>query len=117
MHEAASTPTVHEVLLALEELLTHETQALIRLDPEAVEATSKRKRVLTESLAAFDQSFSREERLRLTKIRTKIRNNLVLLAQAREYVQLTVRTITGQPPTLDPTQTQSTSSTLLDVRG
>ena len=53
MHEAASTPTVHEVLLALEELLTHETQALIRLDPEAVEATSKRKLVLTESLAAF----------------------------------------------------------------
>jgi hypothetical protein len=117
MQEAASTTTVQEVIFALDEILTHETQALIRLDATAVEAAAQRKLELTESLAAFAQPFSNAEQLQLAKIRGKLRNNLILLAHAREHVKATVQIMTGRPPTFAPHQKYLSGSVRLDLRG
>lgn len=117
MQEPASKTTVQEVLSALEELLTKETQVLVQLDAAGVEATSQRKLELTQSLAANDQPFTTEERLQLTRVRVKLRNNLVLLAHAREHVHVKVRAMTGRPPPLTPDQQPSSISTRLDLRG
>ena len=117
MQEVASKLTVLEVLNELENVLTEETQALTRLDPTAVEAASKQKLILSESLSALAQPFNKEERLRLAKIRTKLRHNIVLLAHAREYVQVTVQTLAGRPQSIAPNHQALSSSARLDVRG
>jgi hypothetical protein len=117
MQEVASTLTVSELLNELDDVLTEETQALTRLDPTAVDATAKRKLLLSESLSAITQPFSKDERLRLAKIRTKLRHNIVLLAHAREYVQVTAKTIVGQPQSVAPDYQPPSLSARLDVRG
>jgi flagellar biosynthesis/type III secretory pathway chaperone len=117
MHEAASTPKVHEILNALEDLLTQETQALVRLDADSVETLSKRKLSLTSSLSTCDLRLLREEQPRLNHLRNVLRNNLVLLAHAREYVTVKIRTLNGGPVTLEPKYTGVSPSSRLNVRG
>jgi flagellar biosynthesis/type III secretory pathway chaperone len=117
MHAAVSHTKVQEVLIALEEVLAEETQALIHLDPTTVETASRRKFTLTQTLAAIDQPFTREEQLQLTRVRTKLRNNLVLLAHAREHVQVAVQTAQGRPLTLPFNSQPMSAAARLDLRG
>jgi flagellar biosynthesis/type III secretory pathway chaperone len=117
MHEAASTPKVHEILNALEDLLTQETQALVRLDADSVESLSKQKLSLTSTLSTLDPRSLREEQPRLNRLRNVLRNNLVLLAHAREYVTVKIRTLNGGPVTIEPKYAQVSQSSRLNVRG
>jgi C4-dicarboxylate-specific signal transduction histidine kinase len=117
MHDAASRSKACEILDSLDDLLTQEAQALIRLDAETVKSLAHRKLELTSTLADCDRQSLREQQPRLTKLRSVLRNNLVLLAHAREHVTVTIRTLKGGPPVIEPPHTRVNQATRLDVKG
>lgn len=117
MQEDLSTPSATDTIGSLEQLLAEETQALIRLDSEGVQSIAQRKLKLCEELAAARDAFAQSDRKRLDSLRQRLRHNLILLAHAREHVQITVNLMTGRPSTLGPQEQLSAGPVRLDLRG
>lgn len=117
MQEELSTPSATDPIGSLEELLAEETLALVRLDSEGVQSIAQRKLRLCEELAAKRDTFAQSDKRRVERLQQRLRHNLILLAHAREHVQITVNLMTGRPSTLRPQEQLSPYPVRLDLRG
>jgi flagellar biosynthesis/type III secretory pathway chaperone len=117
MQEALHTQSVDDLLESLEQVLSEERAALVKVDAEGIERAAQRKSELSDALGRRSSELTSAHRTRLASIHQNVRHNIVLLVHAREYVQTTLSLVTGQVPTLRPFAKPVTEAVRLDLRG
>ena len=116
MQEVKPNRSIDVVLLELERVLRDERTALVALDAAAIGAISRNKAELESELATFVHQKVVTQSGRLINVKRQLQENLVLLVQARDFIQHRLG-IEPRPAVSNRASTPAVSGSRLNLRG